>query len=85
MKTLYGTLYNSNILYNVGSICTNAPSLLEFEFITTEIQFNIKLFGNKHCLCKEQGLFQLFWEKAPVLNWEKISGILVYLGNFLEV
>ena len=49
-KTLYT---DSKILYNVGSICTNVPIWLEIEFITTEIQFNIKVFGDEHCRCKE--------------------------------
>ena len=29
-----------------------------------------------------QGLFQLFWEKAPGLNWEKNMR---HFGNFLGV
>ena len=33
------------------------------------------------CLKCFQGLFQLFWEKAPGLNSEKICGILGYFGN----
>ena len=28
-------------------ICTNVPVKFEFEFITTDIQLNIKLFGDK--------------------------------------
>ena len=45
VKTLCSDiLYNSKILYNVNCICTNVPVKLEFEFITTEIQFNVKLF-----------------------------------------
>ena len=52
VKTLYtDTLYNSKILYKVN-ICTNVPAL-ELELITTEIQFNIKLFGDKLCHCQE--------------------------------
>ena len=31
-----------------------------------------------------QGLFQLFWEKTPGLNWEKICGILGYFGKFFR-
>ena len=27
------------------------------EFITTKIQFNVKLFGDKHCQCNEGWLF----------------------------
>ena len=38
------SLYNSKILYNVNCICTNIP--VECGFITTEIQFYIKLFGD---------------------------------------
>ena len=54
VKTLYSDiLYNSKILYNVNCICTNVPVKLEFEFVTTEIQFNVKLFGDKQCRCKE--------------------------------
>ena len=33
-------------------------------------------------VCIYQGLFQLFWEKAPGLNWGKIRCILGYFGNF---
>ena len=51
------TLYNSKILYNVISICTKVQVKLKIEFITTEIQFNIKLLGDKHCLCKEGWLY----------------------------
>ena len=36
----------------------------------------------KICNRQFQGLFQLFWEKAPGLNWEKICGILGYFGKF---
>ena len=46
------TLYNSKFLYNIICICTNVPVYIEFEFITTEIQFDIKLFADKHCHCK---------------------------------
>ena len=46
-------LYNSKILYNVHYICSKAPVQLKFEIITTEIQFNIKLFGDKLCRCEE--------------------------------
>ena len=54
MKTLYtDTLYNSKILHNVGSIFTNVPVNLEFEFITTEISSTSNYFGDKHCHCKE--------------------------------
>ena len=54
VKTLYSDiLYNSKILYNVNCICTNVPVQFEFEFFTTEIQFNVKLFGDKQCHCKE--------------------------------
>ena len=54
VKTFYtGTLYNRNILYNVSSICKNVPVKLKFEFITTEIQFNVILFRVKHCRSKE--------------------------------
>ena len=31
---------------------------IEFVFITTTIQFNVKLVGDKHCRC-EEGLLQL--------------------------
>ena len=47
------TLYNSKILYNIICICTNVPVYIEFEFFTTEIQFYVKLFGDKYCQCKE--------------------------------
>ena len=58
MKTLYSDiLYNSKILYNVDCICTNVPIKLKFEFITTEIQLNVKLFKDKQCRCKEGGLY----------------------------
>ena len=50
VKTLYNDCKN---IYNVGSICTNIPVWLEFEFNTKEIKFSIKLFGDKHCRCKE--------------------------------
>ena len=54
VKTLYtDTLYNSRIRYKVNIICTNVPVSLEFELITTEVQFNVKLFGDKHCHCKD--------------------------------
>ena len=54
MKTLYSDiLYNSKILYNVNCICTNVTVKLGIEFVTTEIQFNVKLFGYKQCRCKE--------------------------------
>ena len=54
VKTLYSDiLYNSKILYNVNCICTNVPVQPEFEFVTTEIQFNVKLSGDKQCRCKE--------------------------------
>ena len=54
VKTLCSDiLYKSKILYNVNCICTNAPIKLQFEFITTEIQFNVKLFEDKQCRCKE--------------------------------
>ena len=32
-----------------------------------------------------QGLFQLFWEKAPGLNWEKYAAFWIILGIFIEV
>ena len=48
VKALYtDTLYKNRIFYNVGSICTNVLVSLEFELITTEIQFNVKLFGRQ--------------------------------------
>ena len=51
------TLYNSKILY-INCICTNHVSVqIEFDFITTEIQFNVKLFGDKHCCCKDGCLY----------------------------
>ena len=54
VKTLYSDiLYNSTILYNVNCICTNVPVKLKFEFITTEIQSNVKLCLDKQCRCKE--------------------------------
>ena len=54
VKTLYtDTLYNSKILYNIISISANLPADIEFDFITTENQFNVKLFGDKHCISKE--------------------------------
>ena len=54
VKTVYSDiLYNSKILNNVNCICTNVSDQLEFAIITTEIQFNIKLFADKQCLCKE--------------------------------
>ena len=31
-----------------------------------------------------QGLFQLFLEKIPGLNWEKICAILGYFGNIFK-
>ena len=46
-------LYYSKILYNVGNNFTNVPVYIEFELITTEIQFTVKLFGYEHCCCKE--------------------------------
>ena len=30
---------------------------LTFDFITVEVQFNVKLFGDKHCHCKESWLY----------------------------
>ena len=36
-----------------NSICTKVPDKLEFELITTEIQFNLKLFGDNNCRCKQ--------------------------------
>ena len=54
VKALYSDIhYNSKILYNINSICTNVPIKLKFKFITTEIQFSLKLFGDKQCRCKE--------------------------------
>ena len=52
-KNYSDILYNSKILYDVNCICTNVPVKFEFEFITIEIQFNVKLFGDKQCHCKE--------------------------------
>ena len=50
---LLAWLYNSKLLYNLGSICTKVPDKLEFELITTEIQLILKLFGDNHCRCQE--------------------------------
>ena len=33
-------------------------------------------------VCLHRGLFQLFWEKAPGLNWEKYAAFRVILGIF---
>ena len=38
----------------------------------------------KLCTLCVQGLFQLFWEKAPGLNWEKYAAFWVILGIFFE-
>ena len=45
--------YNSISLYNASCICANVPVQIEFDFITTEFLFNVKLFGDHHCQCKE--------------------------------
>ena len=53
VKNLYtDNLYNSKIHNNVGSGCTNVPVQLEFEFITIEIQLNVKLFGTNTVVVK---------------------------------
>ena len=59
VKTIYSDiLYGSKILYKVNFICTNTRVKLGFEFFTTEIQFNVKLFGDKQCRCKEGLLYK---------------------------
>ena len=70
VKTLYtGILYNGNILYNVIGICTNVPVQLDFEFITLEIQFNVKLFGHIRGRCREGCLaFMRVLEKRKCIN-----------------
>ena len=53
VKALYSDiLYKSKILY-INFICTNVPVKFEFEFVTTEIQVSINLFGDKQFHCKE--------------------------------
>ena len=47
------TLYNSKILYNVSCFCKNVPLLIEYDFISTEIQFNVKVFWDKLHPCIE--------------------------------
>ena len=36
--------------------------------------------SNYASFCRKQGLFQLFWEKAPGLNREKYAALWVILG-----
>ena len=60
VKILYSDiLYNSKILYNINCISTNVPFKLRIKFITTEIQFNVKLFGDKQC-CSKEGLHEFY-------------------------
>ena len=56
VKTLYtDTLYNSKILYNVISICSNVPFSLNLDSLQQKFSLTSNYSGDKHCLCKDGG------------------------------
>ena len=56
-------------IYNINVICTNVPVQLKFEFITTEIQFNDKLFGDSVIVRRVDCTCNFYVYHVSLLNW----------------
>ena len=52
-----GTHYNSKVLYNVILICTKWLNCSNVYSLLQQIQFNVKMFGNRWRPCKEDPLY----------------------------
>ena len=55
------THYNNKILYNVILICTEWLYYSNMYSLQQKTQFNVRIFRNKCCLCKEGPLYSYYY------------------------